>query len=174
MRSLDIPTVTSCLNCLENIQAQVEEMNFQLLEEYNRRPDAQLIATVPGIGFYGALLILAEIDDVSRFRHPEKLCAYAGLVPTVSQSASCVRYGSISKDGSAYLRWILTESVHVHTRYDPSSQLSRFHARLAKRRGKRVATVATARKLLRIVYWMLVRHEPYHSHGFNPVKRVHC
>ena len=174
MRSLDIPTVTSCQNCLENVQAQVEEINIQLLEEYNRRPDAQLIATIPGIGFYGALLILAEIDDVRRFHHPEKLCAYAGLVPTVRQSASSLKYGSISKDGSAYLRWILTESVHVHTRYDPESQLSRFHSRVAKRRGRRVATVATARKLFRIIYWMLVRHEPFHSHGFNPVKRVHC
>jgi transposase len=173
MRSLDIPTVTSCLNCLESVQAQVQEINAQLLVEFERRGDAQLIATVPGIGFYGALLILAEVDDVRRFHHPEKLCAYAGLVPTVSQSASSVKYGSISKDGSAYLRWILTESVHVHTRYDPSSQLSRFHARVAKRRGKRVATVATSRKLLRIIYWMLVRHEPFHSHGFNPVKRLH-
>jgi len=174
MRSLDIPTVTSCLNCLESVQAQVQEINAQLLVEFERRPDAQLISTVPGIGFYGALLILAEVDDVRRFHHPEKLCAYAGLVPTVSQSASCARYGSISKDGSAYLRWILTESVHVHTRYEPGSQLSRFHARIAKRRGRRVATVATARKLLRIIYWMLIRHEPFHSHGFNPVKRVHC
>ena len=173
MRSLSIPTVTSCLNCLEYVQAQIEETNIQLLEEYNRRPDAQLIATVPGIGFYGALLILAEVDDVRRFHHPEKLCAYAGLVPTVSQSASSVKYGCISKDGSAYLRWILTESVHVHTRYEPGSQLSRFHARLTKRRGRRVATVATSRKLLRIIYWMLVRHEPFHSHGFNPVKRLH-
>ncbi|HEX9907971.1 MAG TPA: IS110 family transposase [Thermoplasmata archaeon] len=173
MRSLDIPTVTSCLNCLESVQAQVQEINAQLLVEFERRDDAQLISTVPGIGFYGALLILAEVDDVRRFHHPEKLCAYAGLVPTVSQSASSVKYGSISKDGSAYLRWILTESVHVHTRYEPGSQLSRFHARLAKRRGRRVATVATSRKLLRIIYWMLVRHEPFHSHGFNPVKRLH-
>jgi transposase len=173
MRSLDIPTVTSCLNCLESVQAQVQEINAQLLVELERRGDAQLIATVPGIGFYGALLILAEVDDVRRFRHPEKLCAYAGLAPTVSQSASSVKYGSISKDGSAYLRWILTESVHVHTRYEPGSQLSRFHARVAKRRGRRVATVATSRKLLRIIYWMLVRHEPFHSHGFNPVKRLH-
>jgi len=173
MRALDIPTVMSCLNCLESVQAQVQEINAQLLVEFERRGDAQLIATVPGIGFYGALLILAEVDDVRRFHHPEKLCAYAGLVPTVSQSASCVRYGSISKDGSAYLRWILTESVHVHTRYERGSQLSRFHARVAKRRGRRVATVATSRKLLRIIYWMLVRHEPFHSHGFNPVKRLH-
>ena len=173
MRSLEIPTVFSCLSCLEYVLAEIEEINAQLLVEFERRGDAQLISTIPGIGFYGALLILAEIDDVHRFRHSENLCAYAGLVPTVSQSASSVKYGAISKDGSAYLRWILTESVHVHTRYNPGSQLSSFHARVARRRGKRIATVATARKLLRIIYFMLMRHEPYSSHGSNPGKRVH-
>jgi len=115
------------------------------LVEFESRGDAQLIATIPGIGFYGALLIMAEIDDVHRFRHSENLCAYAGLVPTVRQSASSVKYGSISKDGSAYLRWILTESVHVHTRHSPDSQLSLFHARLMKRKGRRIATVAASR-----------------------------
>jgi len=168
MRSLGIPTVSSCLNCLENVQAQIEEMNIQLLDEYNRRPDAQLIATIPGIGFYGALLIHAEIDDISRFSNPEKLCAYAGLVPTVSQSASAVHYGAISKDGSSYLRWILTEAVHIHTHCEPGSRLSRFYAKVARRRGKQKATIATARKLLLIIYWMLVRHEPYHSQGLDP------
>jgi transposase len=168
MRSLEIPTVISCLNCLVSVQAQIEEMNTQLLDEYNRRPDAQLIATVPGIGFYGALLIHAEIDDIKRFSHPEKLCAYAGLVPTVRQSASSVHYGAISKDGSSYLRWMLTEAVHTHVHCEPGSRLSIFHAKVARRRGKQKATIATARKLLLIIYWMLVRHEPYHSQGLDP------
>jgi transposase len=168
MRSLGIPTVSSCLNCLENFQAQIEDINTQLLDEYNRRPDAHLIATIPGIGFYGALLILAEIDDIHRFPRPENLCAYAGLVPTVRQSASSVHYGAISKDGSSYLRWMMTEAVHTHTRCEPDSRLSRFHAKVARRRGKQKATIATARKLLLIIYWMLVRHEPYHSQGLDP------
>jgi len=169
MRSLGLPTVNSCLNCLENVQAQIEEINIELLDEYNRRSDAQLIATVPGIGFYGALLIHAEIDDIKRFSHPEKLCAYAGLVPTGSQSASSVHYGAISKDGSSYLCWMLTEAVHTHTHCEPGSRLSRFHAKVARRRGKQKAIVATARKLLLIIYWMLWTKEPYHCHGFNPV-----
>jgi transposase len=68
MRSLDVPTVTSNLDCLERIKAQVEEMNQQLLVEFKRRPNAQLIATTPGIGYHGALLIHAEIDDINRSR----------------------------------------------------------------------------------------------------------
>jgi transposase len=169
MRSLDIPSVTSNLDCLERIQAQIEEMNMQLQDEFHRRPDAQLIATVPGIGYYGALLIHAEIDDINRFPDPESLAAYAGLVPTVSQSASTVHYGGISKEGSAYLRWVLTEAVHSHKNLHAGSNLAKFHSRIEKRRGKNKATIATARKLVHIIYWMLRTREPYHSQGFNPV-----
>lgn len=171
MRSLDIPSVTSNLDCLERIQAQIEEMNSQLQDEFKRRPDAQLIATIPGIGYYGALLIHAEIDDISRFPDPESLAAYAGLVPTVSQSASTVHYGGISKQGSAYLRWFLTEAVHSHKHAHLGSNLARFHSRIEKRRGKNKATVATARKLAHVIYWMLRTREPYHSQGFNPVPK---
>lgn len=171
MRSLGIPTVDSNLDCLERIQSQIEVMNGQLLEEFRRRPDAQLIATVPGIGYYGALLVHAEIDDVRRFPDPKSLAAYAGLVPTVSQSASTVHYGGISKEGSAYLRWILTEAVHSHRSLHAGSNLAKFHARIEKRRGKNKATIATARKLIHIIYWMLRTREPYHGQGFNPVAK---
>jgi len=171
MRSLNIPTINSNIDCLERLQEQIEKLNSILLMEFEQRRNAQLISTIPGIGFYGALLILAEIDDIRRFSHPQKLCAYAGLVPTVHQSASSVRYGGINKDGSKYLRWILTESVHTHTRFCPDSKLSRFHARIARRRGKQIAIVATAKKLLHVIYWMLLKQEPYHGQGSNPVSK---
>ena len=167
MRSLGILTINSSLNCLEGIQEQIREVESFLLEEYNSRPDARLISTIPGIGFYGALLILAEIDDVRRFPGPEKLCSYAGLVPTVHQSASTSYHGGITKNGSPHLRWILIEAVHVHTNYCPESKLSRFHEKVARRRGKQRATVATARKLLHTIYWMLLTKEKFHCQGFN-------
>jgi len=72
MRSLDIPTITSNLDCLERIQAQIEEMNQQLLDEIKRRPDARDRRNELGIGYYGALLIHAEIDDINRFLDPKK------------------------------------------------------------------------------------------------------
>ena len=172
MRSLGILTIDSSLNCLEGIQEQIREVESFLLMEYNSRPDARLIATIPGIGFYGALLILAEIDDVRRFPGPEKLCAYAGLVPTGAQSASTMYHGGITKNGSPHLRWILIEAVHVHTNYCPESKLSAFHRKIAKRRGKQRATVATARKLLHTIYWMLLNKEKFHCQGFNLVEKA--
>ena len=114
------------------------------------------------------MLIWAEIAEVHWFPHPEHLCSYAGLAPTVSQSASSSYYGGVSKEGSKHLRWILTESALIHVWNCPDSRLSRFHARVARRRGKQKATSATARKLLHIIYWMLINGEGYHSQGFNP------
>ena len=171
-RSLNIQTINSNLNCLDRVQEQVVKLNSILLEEFEQRRNAQLISTIPGIGFYGALLIAAEIDDVHRFPHPSKLCAYAGLVPTVHQSASSVRYGGICKDGSKYLRWILTEAVHIHKRVCPDSQLSGYYNNISRRRGKQVAIIATARKLLNVIYWMLVREDVYHCHGLDPDEKA--
>lgn len=168
MRSLGVPTIASSLDCLEAIQLQIDLLNEQLLQEFDRRKEAQLIATIPGIGYYGALLIWAEIADVHRFPDPEHLCSYAGLTPTVSQSASTSHYGGVSKEGSKHLRWILTESVFVHVINCPGSRLSSFHMRVARRRGKQKATMATARKLLHVIYWMLINMEEYHGQGLNP------
>lgn len=167
LRSLGIPTIVVDLDCLEAIESKVASINVELFSEYQRRSEAQLIATIPGIGFYGALLIYAEIADVTRFATPEQLCAYAGLVPTVSQSASSVHYGGVSKEGSKHLRWILIESVHIHRRFAPDTALSIFSARIERKRGKQKATTAAARKLLHIIYWMLLKNEEYHGHGPN-------
>lgn len=167
MRSLAIPTVSSILDCLQAIQLQVEQLNDQLLLEFGRRKEAQLIATMPGIRYYGALQIWAEIADVHRFPDAEHPCSCAGLTPTVSQSASISHYGGVSKEGSKYLRWILTESAHIHVRLSPDSRLSHYHARVARRRGNQKAVVATARNMLQIICLMMINEEEYHGQGLN-------
>jgi len=119
-----------------------------------------LLNTIPGVGYFNALLLVAEIGDVNRFPDSEKLCSYAGLVLSVRRSGNKTVYGSITKEGSKWIRWALTQAVHVHVRYD--SRLSKFYNRLAVKKGKQVAAVATARKMLKAVYWMLKRKEPFH------------
>ena len=112
------------------------------------------------MGVYSACLIYAEIGDIKRFPHSEKLCSYAGLVPSTHQSGVYTKHGRITKEGSRYLRWILTECVQIHvSRYD--TQLTRFYRRLVKRVGKQKAVIATARKLTKIIYWMLKNKEPF-------------
>jgi len=75
---------------------------------------------------------------------PGALCSYAGLTPTVSQSASTCHHGAISKEGSKHLRWILIESVHIHKRFNSDSQLSKFCSKIEKKRGKQKATTCSS------------------------------
>jgi hypothetical protein len=57
------------------------------------------------------------------------------------------------------MRWALTEAVHSHLRYD--IELTRFHKRLTLRKPRQVATTATARKMLKVIYCMLKAGEPF-------------
>lgn len=59
--------------------------------------------SIPGIAHYSALLIWAEIGEIERFPSPKKLVSYAGPAPSVYASGSVLRYGRITKQGSAWL-----------------------------------------------------------------------
>jgi hypothetical protein len=74
-----------------------------------------------------------------------KLCARAGLIPAVRNSDRTVRHGHITKQGSSAARWVLCEAAQRARTQPP---FARFYAECAARRGKQIATVAVARKLL--------------------------
>lgn len=167
LRSLRIESLDHLLNALEATEREVKEIDAALLKKYEENDHARLISEIPGIGYYGALMLAAEIGDIDRFHDPEHLSAYAGLVPTVHQSASNCYYGHISKQGSRYMRWILVEAVHIYVRNAPDSQITKFFNRKMRKIGRNKATVATARKMLHIIYWMIVKEEHYHSHGLD-------
>ncbi len=117
--------------------------------------------TIPGIGLFSALIIYSEIGDINRFSDPSKLISYAGLNPTTRQSSDIVYHGHITGEGSPYLRWILTECLHIHLIKDSHSNLSNFYRRLARRIGKKKAIIAASSKLLKIIYHVLKENRPY-------------
>jgi transposase len=123
--------------------------------------DVKLLMTIPGIGYYSALLIKSEIGDISRFPDGEKLCSYAGLVPSVSISGRHRRHGSITKEGSRWLRWIMVECVYSHLKYDTS--ITRAYHAIAERKGTGTAKVAAARRLLMCCDSVLRNRKPYHD-----------
>jgi len=165
MRSLGIPVIDSNLDVINALQDQIKSVNDLLIPEYWKNESARIISSMPGIGYYGAVLIASEIDDVRRFTDAQHLCSYAGLVPSVHQSSTVSYLGPISKQGSRHLRWILTEAVLIHVSNEPDSKLSDFFRRVARKKGKQVATVATARKMLTAIYWMLIKKEKFKITG---------
>jgi transposase len=160
------------LPLIEALNQQINRVNVSLRRMSSDDERAQLLTTIPGVGYYVAMLLVPEIGDVKRFSSSEKLCSYAGLVPSVRNSGDTRRHGGITSAGSKWMRWALTQAVHVHVRYE--SDLSRFYYRLARRKTAQDAVMATARKMLKVVYWMLLNGEPYHSEsgGCDPASRV--
>ena len=108
---------------------------------------------------------MAEIGDVSRFPSSRKLCAWAGLTPTVRNSDRKVRHGHISRQGSTWVRWILVEAAHQAIRRPPYDAV---HAQIARRRGRHIATVAVARKILPRSYHVLKEVEGTNGNGVLP------
>ena len=70
-----------------------------------------LLTPTPGISYFSALLIIAEIS-ASRFPPPKNLASLAKLVPSVHSSGGKTRHAPISEQGSKWLRWILIELYH--------------------------------------------------------------
>ncbi|MBS7614615.1 IS110 family transposase [Candidatus Bathyarchaeota archaeon] len=163
LKCLGIESINQLVAVVEVLDKQILEVSKKIRGLAKMNEDVALLTTIPGVGYYTALLLLAEIGDVSRFPDSEKLCAYAGLVPSVYRSGEKTVYGPITKEGSRWIRWALTQSVHAHVRYD--TRLSRFYRSLAKKKGKQVAAVATGRKMLKVVYWMLKNREEFRSLG---------
>lgn len=160
LKCLGIDAVNQLLSVMEVLNVQIREVSEKIRSLAREKEEAMLLTTIPGVGYYNALLLVAGIGDVNRFPDSDRLCSYAGLVPSVSSSGKKTVYGSITKQGSKWIRWALTQAVHAHVRQD--TRLSRFHHRLARKRGKQIATVATARKMLKVVYWMLKNSEEFH------------
>jgi len=125
--------------------------------------EVELLLTVPGIGPYRALVIHAELGEIDRFDSADAVVSYVGLDPTVQESAGTRKEGSISKEGNSHLRDAVVGAANtaVHTSKDP--YLSEFYWWLRDGNNKpaMVVRVATARKLLISIYFMLTRKEAY-------------
>ncbi|MFZ2095537.1 MAG: IS110 family transposase [Anaerolineales bacterium] len=134
-------------------------------------PYARILDTHPGISYYSGLLIAAEIGEIKRFPNAGKLCSYAGLVPTMHASGGKVRMGSITKQGSKWLRWILVEcTLHAIKKSDHYRDL---YTRVAHKHGNGTARVAVARSMLRAIYAMLRFNRPYQERQLRPAPWGH-
>ncbi len=128
-----------------------EERQIRQMLKKNSR--AQLLTTIPGIGPITALLLAAEIGDISRFKNSGKLAGYFGMVPRVSASADHYRVGRLTKQGSSHVRWMVNQAAWIAMQ---RSEEFAFHYRMVNaRRGKQAAICSVARKLIRVVFRVL-------------------
>jgi transposase len=157
LAELDLPAisreiVTDCLAVIDGLAPVIDRIDGELHQHAKADPRVKVLTTLPGVGQFTALVMLAEIGDITRFGSARKLASWAGLTPTVRGSDRTVRHGHISKQGSAWLRWVLNQAAQTAKR---SPDFAATYASIAKRRGKKIATIAIARKLLTRAYHLL-------------------
>jgi transposase len=108
--------------------------------------------TVPGVGLIVAVTFRAQLESIERFRHAGQVSAAIGLVPREDSSAERRQRGHITKAGPRELRSLLVQAAWACWRSKTSGVLRRWVEQLAARRGRRIAVVALARRLSRILY----------------------
>ena len=140
--------------CAQGQIAALEGSLTQLQRPF--QADVDRLQTVPGVGPIVALTALAVFSDVRRFPTAKHAASYAGLVASTFDSGERIQHGHITRRGSTELRSMLCEAAHHAWRR--TNPLHPYFSSLCVRRGYKMAVVAVAHRLCRILYSML-RHQ---------------
>lgn len=137
---------------IETATTEIATVDQQLERRAAADPVVQRLQTVPGVGRVVALTFRAQLDEVGRFRHAGQVSAAIGLVPREDSSAERRHRGHITKAGPRELRSLLVQAAWACWRSKRSATLRAWAEQLAARRGRRIAVVALARRLSRLLY----------------------
>jgi transposase len=159
-RSLAVPAALAAqlapvVDALDALGPVIAGLESETTERAAADPIVRRLMTAPGVGPIVGLTFRAVVDDVQRFADAQQCTAYLGLVPSEASSGSRQRKGGITKAGPSSLRVVLIQAGWVIWRQRQGrAALHAWVERLAARRGRRIAVVALARRLARILYAM--------------------
>jgi len=155
------------LKILDDLSAEIKEIEKHLEEMVKRNGDVALLMTVPGIGINTATTIAAYTENLERFEGDYKrFAAYVGIVPSVHNSNETTHYGRITKHGPQELRTAFVQAAMGMLRLTKETsewRIIKEYQRRKAEKGSGRAIIALARKITRIVFVMLSKRE-----SFNP------
>ena len=157
LAELTLPTalveaVEPLTRMIETSTAAIATLDQHLRHRAAADPVVQQLQTVPGVGVIVALTFRTQLDTIDRFTHAGQISAALGLVPREDSSAERRHRGHITKAGPRELRSLLVQAAWACWRSSQSAALRAWAEQLAARRGRRIAVVALARRLSRILY----------------------
>lgn len=150
--------VTSLLDQIETIDGRLDCLEKQLqplMKEINSP-----IMSIPGIGINLGAMIIGEIGDIHRFDNPDKLVKFAGLDVKVSDSGTISHRGKIRKRGSPILRYALAMSIQKMRIHCPVIS-EYYYSKINEGKHANVAIIASARKLIRIIWKMMTTNQVF-------------
>ncbi len=154
--------LNALLELLPILHAKAGAFETLVTQEAKGDRRAQQLMAICGVGPFIALAMRAEIGDISRFPTPAHLRSYAGLCPSVHQSANRQAYGPLTHRGNRWLRYaavLAAQRIAALRTADP--RLRRTFLSASFRHGRNPGKVACARRLLDLVHHLLTKEEPY-------------
>lgn len=161
---VDKALLEGLLKLHEELSALIKTSDKLVDNLFQSMRDAQRIWTVPGFGKFFSVLVATEIDDVRRFESAAKLHSYAGVIPSTYSSGLRTYQGKMTREGNRWLRWAAVEAVWPAIHHDRGLEL--FYMKYASRKKANAAKVATARRLMTIIYTILKEgrnYVPFHK-----------
>jgi transposase len=144
------------------INRQIGGLDKELTKIALEDAQSKRLMTIPGVGPVSAVAVSCWIGEIARFSNAKKLASYFGLAPRVRQSAETERHGHITKEGNRMVRWLVIQAALVHTRRGKAPSRKHYLGVL-RRRGKQIARVAVANKILGAIFHMMKEQIDYHE-----------
>jgi transposase len=147
---------------IDRIEARLAETDAKLIGQCKANADCRRLSEVPGIGPIGALNFGLRVD-ATQFKSGRHFAAWLGLVPREKSTGGKQRLGGISRAGDERLRQLLVLSAMSVIRFAKPERkgASAWLLKLLERKPRKVAAVARANKMARIVWAMLASGECY-------------
>ena len=147
---------------IEALDQRVAALDVELAALHKADPVSQMLAEIPGVGPLGALTIATTIEP-GNFKSARHFAAWLGLTPKEHSTGGKQRMGKISKAGNERLRQLLIVGAMSVVRFAKpgSKSASAWLLQLLERKPRKLAAVALANKMARIVWAMMVRGEAY-------------
>lgn len=148
------------LAVLTVLDAQIKQLEKVIEREHADNPMVSRLQSLPGMGKILGAVVACEIEDIGRFVRSEKLCAYAGLVPTTYASGGKIHHGRLLHACNHYLQWAFIEAAWIATRCDEYFRgIYRRHR--ARGKGANEAIAITARRMCQITWSILKENRDY-------------
>ena len=147
---------------IAELDLKIEAIDRQLLEQHKANPVSQRLAAIPGVGPITAITMAISINPAN-FESGRHFAAWLGLTPREHSTGGKHRIGRISKAGNERLRQLLVVGAMSVVRYAKpgSKSASTWLLQLLERRPRKIAAIALANKIARIIWAMMARGEAY-------------
>jgi len=146
---------------LEALNAQLKAIEARLMAWHRQDQASQCLATIPGIGPIGGVSFTLKVPDPKAFRSGRHFAAWIGITPRENSTAGKHRPGKISREGDESLRRLLVLGATAVIRQAKRGRASAWLLGLLARKPKKLAAVALANKMARIIWAMMVSGETY-------------